>query len=133
MRKKGTFRIIPLIQAIYVSITAIWPLVHIESFMQVTGYKTDVWLVKTVSVLLFPLMILLYRSVIKSKPISLTISAALISATAGLIIVELVYYFKGTIAQVYFWDTIIETIFLLWWIHMFLSTYQRKYKKYPLT
>ncbi|MBL7706585.1 MAG: hypothetical protein JNM21_13655 [Taibaiella sp.] len=128
MRKKDTFRTIPLLQAIYVSVTAIWPLVHIESFMRVTGYKTDVWLVKTVSVLLFALMILLYRSAIKNKPISLTLSASAISATAGLIIVELVYYFKGIIAQVYFWDAIIETIFLLWWINIFLSTYQRKHK-----
>lgn len=128
MRKTDTFRTMPLLQAIYVSITAIWPLVHIESFMRVTGYKTDVWLVKTVSVLLFPLMILLCGAAIKSKSIPLTHAASVISATAGLIIVELIYYFRGTIAQVYFWDAIIETIFLLWWINIFLSTYQRKYK-----
>ncbi|RYD96276.1 MAG: hypothetical protein EOP54_14140 [Sphingobacteriales bacterium] len=101
---------------------------HIASFMRLTGYKMDTWLVKTVSVLLFPLMILMCRAAIKSKPISLTLSASVISGTTGLIIVELVYYFNGTIAQVYFWDALIETVFLLWWINMFLSTYRRKYK-----
>lgn len=128
MSKKETLRLFPLVQALYISITAIWPLVHIDSFMRVTGYKTDTWLVKTVSVLLFPLMVLLYRSAVKSKPIPLTLSASVISGTAGLIIVELVYYFKGVIARVYFLDAIIETVFLLWWIHTFVNTYQTKYR-----
>lgn len=128
MRKKETLRIFPLTQGIYISITALWPLVHMDSFMQVTGYKTDTWLVHTVSVLLFPLMILIYRSAIRNKPIPLTRSASVISGIAGLIIVELVYYFKGTIARAYFWDAIIETVFLLWWIHMFIDTYRKRYR-----
>jgi hypothetical protein len=40
-----------LIQAVYFLITGIWPLLHIESFMKVTGPKRDLWLVKTVGVL----------------------------------------------------------------------------------
>lgn len=96
--------------------------------MQVTGYKTDLWLVKTVSVLLFPLMILMYRAAVKAKPVPLTHSAAVISGTAGLILVDLVYYFNGTIARVYLWDALIEAVFLLWWINLFLINYQRRYK-----
>jgi hypothetical protein len=48
------FRIIVWVQGIYTLVTAIWPIVDIESFMMVTGYKTDVWLVKTVGALLIP-------------------------------------------------------------------------------
>lgn len=37
--------VFPFIQGCYYLITLIWPLVHIKSFMAVTGYKRDVWLV----------------------------------------------------------------------------------------
>src|SRR5687768_15295175 len=45
------------LQTIYFLITAIWPLADIESFMKVTGPKTDIWLVKTVAVLLLAICI----------------------------------------------------------------------------
>lgn len=47
-------RLLIISQATYIFLTALWPLVHLESFMAVTGYKTDVWLVKTVGALLIP-------------------------------------------------------------------------------
>lgn len=48
-------RILVAVQGMYMLITAVWPIVHIHSFMEVTGYKTDVWLVKTVGALLIPM------------------------------------------------------------------------------
>lgn len=41
-----------LLQGLYYSISGIWPLLSIDTFMAVTGPKTDIWLVKTVGVLL---------------------------------------------------------------------------------
>ena len=40
-----------LVQGIYYTLTGVWPLVHVRSFLAVTGPKTDLWLVKTVGVL----------------------------------------------------------------------------------
>ena len=40
-----------MIQAVYFVITGLWPIVHLRSFMAVTGPKVDHWLVKTVGVL----------------------------------------------------------------------------------
>ena len=40
-----------VLQGAYFGLTAAWALVHIDSFMRVTGAKTDVWLVKTVAAL----------------------------------------------------------------------------------
>src|SRR5688572_7009590 len=40
-----------LIQGIYFIITGVWPIVHIKSFMAVTGPKNDLWLVRTVGAL----------------------------------------------------------------------------------
>jgi hypothetical protein len=51
------------VQAIYYLLTALWGLFHIESFMAVTGPKTDVWLVKTVSVLIIPTVVCLLGGV----------------------------------------------------------------------
>src|SRR4051794_1433294 len=39
------------VQGIYYLATGLWGLLHLRSFMRVTGPKTDTWLVKTVSVL----------------------------------------------------------------------------------
>ena len=47
------------VQGLYTQATALWGLLHIESFMTVPGPKTDVWLVKTVSVLLVAIAVTL--------------------------------------------------------------------------
>lgn len=47
--------IIAMIQGLYYLLTSLWGLLHIESFMMVTGPKFDIWLVKMVSVLIIVL------------------------------------------------------------------------------
>lgn len=127
MRKRNKIRWIPLIHGIYFSITALWPLVHIGSFMSATGYKTDTWLVKAVSILLLPLVIILFSSVSRARPIPLSHSAAVITGTAGLAAVEFIYYFNGTLFRIYLADAILEMFFLLWWITVFMHTVRTKY------
>src|SRR5688500_12191527 len=41
-----------LVQGAYYAVFAIWPLLHMRSFMAISGPKVDQWLVRTVSVLL---------------------------------------------------------------------------------
>jgi len=45
------FTPVAFVQAWYYLVTGVWPLVNISSFQLVTGPKTDLWLVKTVGVL----------------------------------------------------------------------------------
>ncbi|HSV16298.1 MAG TPA: hypothetical protein VLI90_18690, partial [Tepidisphaeraceae bacterium] len=45
-------RWIAIIQAVYFAVTGVWPIVHIKSFIAVTGPKTDIWLVRTVGLLI---------------------------------------------------------------------------------
>src|SRR5262245_26510628 len=40
------------LQALYYLATGLWPLVHMDSFLAVTGPKTDLWLVRTVGALI---------------------------------------------------------------------------------
>ena len=44
--------VVAAIQAAYVVLTGLWPIVHVRSFTAVTGSKTDLWLVKTVGALI---------------------------------------------------------------------------------
>ena len=39
------------LQALYFLVTGIWPCLEIRSFQKISGPKTDIWLVKTVGVL----------------------------------------------------------------------------------
>jgi hypothetical protein len=43
---KGLARFVPWIQGLYYTISGMWAQVSIDTFMMVTGPKTDIWLVK---------------------------------------------------------------------------------------
>ncbi|SHL25073.1 hypothetical protein SAMN05444407_10372 [Chryseobacterium contaminans] len=60
-------KIFPLFQLLYYFATSLWPLVHIKSFLIITGDKTDIWLVKTVSILLLPYCLLLFYFILNPK------------------------------------------------------------------
>jgi hypothetical protein len=40
------------IQGVYYLVTGVWPLVSMDTFLRVTGPKTDLWLVNTVGALI---------------------------------------------------------------------------------
>ena len=52
----GLMLTLAMIQGAYFLATGIWPLLHLASFMRVTGPKTDRWLVKTVGALVAVLL-----------------------------------------------------------------------------
>jgi hypothetical protein len=43
---------IALVQGIYFFLTGVWPLISMRTFLRITGPKTDLWLVKTVGLIL---------------------------------------------------------------------------------
>ena len=104
-----------LVQTVYYSITAIWPLVHIDSFMEITGPKTDIWLVKTVAVLLAAISISFLTSLFYNTYHKPTIALA-ITCCIVLTIIDCYYVWNGTISKVYLLDAAVEIILLLLWI-----------------
>jgi hypothetical protein len=109
------YRTLLLIQAIYTLVTAIWPILHIESFMIITGPKTDIWLVKTVSVLLIALSVswlLALRYRWDHRPVL----ASLFASSTGLVIVELWYVAMNEISMVYLLDAGLQVVFLITWL-----------------
>jgi hypothetical protein len=44
--------LVALIQGIYFFVFGIWPILSMSTFLKITGPKTDLWLVKTVGLIL---------------------------------------------------------------------------------
>lgn len=117
---------IPILQGLYFIITGVWPLVHIESFLYITGYKTDIWLVKTVGLLILPYSVLCFYAVTHTKKNN-AIGIVSIMCCLGLAGIDLYYYLKGTISWVYLIDLSLEIIFSVYWF-FYLLYYQKPYR-----
>jgi hypothetical protein len=106
---------VALVQGIYFFVTGLWPLITINTFQKVTGSKTDLWLVKTVGIILATIgAVLIFAQVnaeINSSIIFLAIGSAL-----SLAIVEFVYVAKRVISAIYLADAIIELVLIAWWV-----------------
>ena len=107
--------LIALVQGIYFFVFLIWPLIHMNSFLKVTGPKTDLWLVKTVGILLAiigaVLIFAYYNAEINSSIVLLAIGSAL-----SLAVVEFVYVAKRVISPIYLADATIELALITWWL-----------------
>ncbi|MBW3621822.1 MAG: hypothetical protein KY468_00250 [Armatimonadetes bacterium] len=92
--------------ALYIS-TGIWPLVHMKSFVKVTGPKNDYWLVKTVGVLVTVIggvvgVAGLRRTKAKEIPL------LAMGAAAGLTAIDIIYVIERRILPVYLLDALAE-------------------------
>jgi hypothetical protein len=107
--------LIALVQAIYFGLTGLWPVVHIRSFMAVTGPKIDLWLVKTVGVVIVAIAIPLFTSVLhRNVPIDIMLLG--IGSSLGLTAIDAYYVAKKTISKIYLLDALAEVILIVAWI-----------------
>jgi len=103
------------IQSFYFLITALWPLLHMRSFLKITGPKTDLWLVRTVAVLLLAISTCFFLSLLSGE-LSLPVRALAAVSAALLAMIDFYYSLKGTISKVYLIDGVLEILFLVAWI-----------------
>jgi hypothetical protein len=106
------------IQGIYYAITALWPLIDIDSFMYVTGKKTDLWLVHTVGLLILCNAILFLFTARYASLYVPVLLFALLSA-AALAFIDFYYVFSGIISDVYLLDGVPEFCFVVFWCYYF--------------
>jgi len=90
-------------------------LLHIESFMAVTGRKEDIWLVKPVSVPIIPICILHDAHLLMRLP-SLPLLLVAMAMSAGFAAIDFCYTANNTIRRVYAVDGVVQTACLLCWI-----------------
>ena len=103
------------IQGIYTFITAVWPIVHIESFMLVSGPKSDIWLVKTEGVTLMAIGVCLLTGVF-AKGDYWPLAALALFTSIGLAYVDFYYALNDTIWDTYMADGVIQIIFATCWL-----------------
>ncbi|MBA4139531.1 MAG: hypothetical protein H0X70_03345 [Segetibacter sp.] len=114
-----------LIQGLYWLVTGLWGLLDIDSFMLVTGPKTDIWLVKTVSVLIIVISLSLL-SAVNSKEQTRPVILLAISSCIGLAGIDLYYSLNNVISKIYLLDAAAEIIFLIAWAVMFIVSRNKK-------
>lgn len=102
-------------QAVYFAVTGIWPIVSIRTFMAVTGPKNDVWLVKTVGVLVTVVGAVLglaaWRGNFPPEVFLLAVGSA--GALAG---VDVYYHARGVIPRIYLLDAAAEAVIIAAWV-----------------
>ena len=117
-------KILLCLQSTYYLITGLWPLLHISSFMEVSGYKTDIWLVKTTGVLIVCIGLIQLRELI-SRDFSLSVVYLSVISATGLLTIDLYYSISGVISKVYLVDATIQFLLICSWI-AFLTGSKKK-------
>src|SRR5215211_5814540 len=120
MQIKNLYRALLWVQGTYILLTALWGLIDIESFMQVTGPKTDIWLVKTVSLLLLPVCVCFACALFhQMHPLPVILTG--LTAAAGLAFVDFYYTAHRVIKWVYALDGAAQVLFIFVWILLWIK------------
>lgn len=98
-------------QGAYYVCTGLWPLLHMSSFLKVTGPKTDLWLVQTVGVL----VTCIGGQLVLSGPRAEQLRPLATAAALGLAAVEVIHVSRKRISPVYLLDAIAEVGMAFLW------------------
>ncbi|HSL31435.1 MAG TPA: hypothetical protein VK900_19690 [Anaerolineales bacterium] len=107
--------LVALVQGIYFLVFGIWPLLSMSTFLRVTGPKTDLWLVRTVGLLLVVIGAALIIAQLYGQ-VNAAIIVLAIGSALSLAIIEFVHVARRVIPQIYLGDAVIELLFIGWWI-----------------
>jgi hypothetical protein len=88
--------------------------------MMVTGPKTDIWLVKTVGLLLMVTGCVLILAGYRRRIVLETVILAAGNALA-LLAIEVIYWLNGTISAIYLVDAVIEGLLIIGWLRIGLA------------
>jgi hypothetical protein len=109
-------KILSTVQGLYYIVAGIWPVLHIHSFMLITGPKTDIWLVYTVGLLSFSIgLTLLFLNRYRIPPVLNALSAM------SFLMIDVYYALTDVISDVYLADAVLEFIFIVAAIVMIFS------------
>jgi hypothetical protein len=102
------------VQSTYFLFTGLWPLVHLRSFLAVTGPKDDIWLVETVGVLIAAIGAGLGMAALRGRVPAEVITIAVVSAI-GLAIIDSIYVARERIDGIYLLDVAVEGALVAAW------------------
>jgi hypothetical protein len=107
-------RKLALVQGLLYLATGLWPLADIASFQLVTGPKTDLWLVRTVAVLVVVIGTVLLLA-LRSRRLTDEIILLAAGSALGLAGIDLIYALSGRISPVYLADAAVEMGLAVLW------------------
>lgn len=102
-------------QGLFYVVTGLWPLVSIGTFQMVTGPKVDLWLVKTVGVLITVIGATLLLGAWRRR-VGAELAFLAAASAAVLAGIDLVYALSDRIWDVYLLDAVVEIGLVLLWI-----------------
>jgi hypothetical protein len=104
-----------MLQGIYYVATGMWPLVHMPSFVFITGPKFDLWLVRAVGLLILVQGIVIISAAVYRR-ISKEILLLSVGAAAGLTFIDIYYASIDRIWDVYLLDALAEVVLIILWL-----------------
>ncbi|HYF15738.1 MAG TPA: hypothetical protein VD971_11780 [Phycisphaerales bacterium] len=113
-RAPKAVRWLAALHAAYYAVTGVWPIVHVGSFLAVTGPKTDLWLVQLFGALVcVPALVMGHAAATGRMPAATFITAVASTVTLGA--GDVIFVAKGSIGPVYLLDAGVEFTFLAAW------------------
>lgn len=107
--------LIAKLQGIFWALTGIWPMIHLKSFLWVTGPKEDIWLLYTVSILILVIGLVLLAAGIRHT-VTREIKWLGIGGALGLTFIDVYYSTTNVIADIYRYDAIAELGLVALWL-----------------
>jgi hypothetical protein len=120
--------VVSIAQGGYWALTGLWPLLHMPSFLWVTGPKVDLWLVRTVGVLILVVGAVLLKAGLARRVtrqenqqetpgrVTPEIRWLGVGGAAGLTFIDVYYVWQDVIRPVYLLDAVAELIIIGFWI-----------------
>ena len=102
------------VQGWFYLLTGVWAIVDIDSFQRVTGPKLDLWLVKTVGVLVVVIGASLLAAA-RERRYGTPVLVLAVGSALGLAGIDLVYALGGRISPVYLLDAAAELVLAALW------------------
>lgn len=121
-----------LAQSGYYILGALWPLISMQSFLFVTGPKTDLWLIKLNALLLVLVGLSLFTSGLMKR---FTAETGILAIGTPLILlfIDVTYVLFGVISPVYLIDGLIESIILFGWFNLWVRGFLLSSRDYLRT
>ena len=107
--------LLALFQGLCYFVTGFWPILHMRSFIAVTGPKTDLWLVKTVGAMIAVVGAVVFWAGLE-RAVTPQIFALAVASAASLTVVDVNYVAKRVIDKIYLLDAIVEIPLIGAWL-----------------
>jgi hypothetical protein len=106
---------VAVMQGLYFLFTGLWPLLDIVTFQLVTGPKIDLWLVKTVGLLVAMIGAALTAAGLRRR-LSAEIVALALGSAFALLVIDVRYALARRISAIYWVDALIEIGIIAAWV-----------------